>query len=271
MFDADAKTIKRMWPMIQRVLIVDAHAPGARMVGELMRSVGSGQVWVADSTERGLRLAQTYDPHIIFVERSGADMNGLEFARKLRRSHLACRYAPIIMVTSQATAGGILAARDAGIHEFLRKPFTMKDLLRRLEAVTLRQRDWVEAVEYVGPDRRRFNSGDYTGALKRRSDASATPDSERMSQALKILRSAISAVLSDPVQAMRSMQVQVGDLRKCGMAVADLKLTTAAIDFGRFLDELEAKGAPYSPEALEQRAAPLLAYMPKDAADARAA
>ncbi len=271
MFDAEAKTIKRMWPMIQRVLIVDAHAPGARMVGELMRSIGTSQVWVADSTERGLRLAQTYDPHIIFVERAGADMNGLEFARKLRRSNLACRYAPIIMVTSQATAGGILAARDAGIHEFLRKPFTMKDLLRRLEAVTLRQRDWVEAVEYVGPDRRRFNSGDYSGALKRRSDAKATPDSERMSQALKILRSAIAAVGADPTQAMRSMQVQVAELRKCGMAVADLKLTSAAIDFGRHLDDIEMRGPPYSRETLELRAAPLLAYMPKEEAAQAAA
>ena len=265
MFDADAKTVKRMWPMLQRVLIVDPHSPGAKMVGELMRSIGSSQVWVADSTERGLRLAQTYDPHIIFVEKSGDDMNGLDFTRKLRRSNLASRYAPVIMVTSQATAGGILAARDAGVHEFLRKPFTMKDLLRRLEAVTLRQRDWVEAVEYVGPDRRRFNSGDYSGSLKRRSDAAATPDSERMSQALKILRSAISAVSIDPVQAMRSMQVQVAELRKCGMAVADLKLTTAAIDFGRYLDEIDNVGPPYSREALEQRAKALLAYMPSDA------
>jgi len=270
-FDAEAKTIKRMSPMLQRVLIVDPNAPGAKMVGELMRSIGSAQVWVADSTERGLRLAQTYDPHIIFVEKSGDDMNGLDFTRKLRRSNLASRYAPVIMVTSQATAGGILAARDAGVHEFLRKPFTMKDLLRRLEAVTLRQRDWVEAVDYVGPDRRRFNSGDYTGALKRRSDANATPDAERMSQALKILRSAITAVATDPVQAMRSMQVQVAELRKSGMAVADVKLTTAAIDFGRFLEEAEAKGPPYSREMFEQRAAPLLAYLPKDAANAQAA
>ena len=264
MFDADAKTIKRMWPMLQRVLIVDPHQPGARMVGELMRSVGTSQVWVAETTERGLRLAQTYDPHIIFVEKSGDDMNGLEFTKKLRRSNMACRYAPVLMVTSQATAAGILAARDAGVHEFLRKPFTMKDLLRRLEAVTLRQRDWVEAVEYVGPDRRRFNSGDYTGSLKRRSDTGSTPDLERMSQALKILRSAISAVASDPTQAMRALQAQVAELRKCGMAVADLKLTSAAIDFGRYLDAVEAKGPPWDRDGLEQRAAPLLAYMPKE-------
>jgi len=207
-----------------------------------------------------------YQLALIFAEMGPTPVDGIKFTRELRRSTLAARYAPVIIITGQATAAGILAARDGGVHEFLRKPFTMKDLLRRLEAVTLRQRDWVEAVDYIGPDRRRFNSGDYQGSLKRRSDARDTPDSERLAQALKILRSAIAAVGSDPSQAMRSMQAQVTDLRKCGMSVADLKLTTAAIDFGRHLDEIERKGAPYDAAQLEAKAGTLLAYMPKDEA-----
>jgi DNA-binding response OmpR family regulator len=268
LFNTDAKVIQRMAPMLQRVMIVDAQAAGARLIGELMRDIARSQIWVAETNEKAMRLAGSYDPHIIFVEMGPAPLDGVAFTRELRRSHVAARYTPVIMVTGQATAGGILAARDGGVHEFLRKPFTMKDLLRRLEAVTLRQRDWVEAVGYVGPDRRRFNSGDYQGALKRRSDARATPDSERMAQALKILRSAINAVGSDPNQAMRSMQAQVADLRKCGMSVADLKLTTAAIDFGRYLDEIERKGPPYDGAQLEIKAATLLAYMPKEEAKA---
>ena len=265
MFNTDAKIIQRMAPLMQRVMIVDPQAASARLIGELMRDIARSQIWVAETREKAIRLANSYDPHIIFVELGPQPLDGVAFTRELRRSHMSCRYAPVIMVTGQATAAGILAARDGGVHEFLRRPFTMKDLLRRLEAVTLRQRDWVEAVGYVGPDRRRFNSGDYSGALKRRSDARATPDSERMAQALKILRSAINAVGTDPSQAMRSMQAQVTDLRKCGMSVADLKLTTAAIDFGRYLDEVERKGTPYDQEQLSLKAAPLLAYMPKDA------
>lgn len=268
MFNTDAKVIQRMAPLMQRVMIVDSQPAGARLIGELMRDIARSQIWVAETNEKAIRLAGSYDPHIIFVEMGPAPIDGIAFTRELRRSHLSARYAPVIMVTGQATAGGILAARDGGVHEFLRKPFTMKDLLRRLEAVTLRQRDWVEAVNYVGPDRRRFNSGDYSGALKRRSDSRSTPDRERLAQALKILRSAIGAVGSDPVQAMRSMQAQVVDLRKCGMSVADLKLTTAAIDFGRHLDDLERKGAPYDQAALTEKAATLLAYMPKEEAQA---
>jgi DNA-binding response OmpR family regulator len=266
LFNADAKVIHRMAPMLQRVMIVDATPTGARLVGELMRDIARSQIWVAETNEKAIRLAGSYDPHIIFAEMGPAPLDGIAFTRELRRSHLAARYTPVIMITGQATAAGILAARDAGVHEFLRKPFTMKDLLRRLEAVTLRQRDWVEAVDYVGPDRRRFNSGDYTGALKRRSDTRATPDSEKLAQALKILRSAIGAVDSDPRQAMRAMQAQVADLRKCGMSVADLKLTTAAIDFGRYVDEIEKKGPPFDAKELTLKAAPLLAYMPKEEA-----
>jgi DNA-binding response OmpR family regulator len=233
-----------------------------------MRDIARSEIWVAETNEKAIKLAGAYDPHIIFVEMGPTPVDGIKFTRELRRSRLSARYAPVIMITGQATAAGILKARDGGVHEFLRKPFTLKDLLRRLEAVTLRQRDWVEAVNYVGPDRRRFNSGDYLGSLKRRSDARATPDSERMAQALKILRSAINAIGSDPDQAMRSMQAQVTDLRKCGMSVADLKLTTAAIDFGRYLDEIERKGPPYDAAQLETKAATLLAYMPKDEAQA---
>jgi response regulator RpfG family c-di-GMP phosphodiesterase len=266
LFDADAKTAKRMAPLLKRVLIVDPQPASARLIGELMRNVANSQVWTAETHTRGIRSAATADPHVIFVELASAAVDGVAFTRELRRSHMACRYAPVIVVTGQATAAGILAARDAGVHEFLRKPFTMKDLLRRLEAVTLRQRDWVEAVDYVGPDRRRFNSGDYTGALKRRSDATMPTDAERMAQALKILRSAIAACLEDPSQAMRAMQAQVAHLKTAGMAVADLKLTTSAIDFGRHLDEIERKGSPYDKALLERLAGPLLAYLPKDEA-----
>jgi DNA-binding response OmpR family regulator len=264
LFETEAKTIKAMTPMLQRVVVVDPQPHSARFTGELMRNIAHAQVWVAESNAKAMRMVASYDPHIIFVEMSAGDVDGAEFTRTLRRSRLKCRYAPVIMVTSQATAAGILGARDAGVHEFLRKPFTMKDLLRRLEAVTLRQRDWVEAVGYIGPDRRRFNSGDYSGPLKRRSDAQVTPDAARMAQALKILRSSIAAVDIDPEQAMRSMQVQASDLQKAGMAIADLKLTTAAIDFGRYLAEIEPRGAPYDKAQLQQRAAALLAYMPKE-------
>jgi CheY-like chemotaxis protein len=263
LFDNDAKIIERMAPMLQRVLIADPHVANARIMGELIRSIIRCQVWAAPTTDKALKLAGSVEPDVIFVEMSAESIDGADFTRKLRRSHLSCRQAPVIMMTGQATAGAILAARDAGVHEFLRKPFTVKDLLRRFEAVTLRPRDWIEAVDYVGPDRRRFNSGDYTGRLKRRSDTPVTPDSVRTSQALKIVRSAIGAVTKDPTQALRALQTQAAELKTSGVKAGDMKLTNAAIDFARYLGEVERAGG-FDVAELERRAAPLLAYLPKD-------
>lgn len=266
MFNEDYKTIQRMTPMLQRILIVDPQPAGARLIAELMRNIARSQTWAAPTMAKGLGMARTIDPHLIFVEMAGPGVVGVQFTRTLRRSDLTCREAPVIMVTSAATAADILAARDSGVHEFLRKPFTTKDLLRRLEAVTLRPRDWIEAVNYVGPDRRRFNSGDYAGALKRRSDSRPTPDSARILQALKILKAAVAAVASDPPQAMRSMQAQAAELQKAAVSVADMALTTAVADFQRYLNAAQARGQLDSAEAAAQ-AAPLLAMMPKDGDD----
>ena len=51
MFNADAKIINRMAPMLQRVMIVDPQAASARLIGELMRDIASSQIWVAETTQ----------------------------------------------------------------------------------------------------------------------------------------------------------------------------------------------------------------------------
>lgn len=265
MFNEDLKQIQRMAPLMQRVLIVDPANASARLLADLMRNIAPVQLWHANSNRKGLDAARQVNPQLIFVELSGPEVDGVGFARQIRRSDAACRMAPIIMVTATATAAGILAARDAGVHEFLRKPYTAKDLLRRLEAVTLHPRDWVEAVEYVGPDRRRFNSGDYSGPLKRRSDAAATPDAQRIIQALKIVRSAIPAVATDPNQAMRALLAQMVELQRGASVTNDPKLAVAVNEFQLYLAQVA--GAPVlKADEIAKRAAPLLAFLPKDAA-----
>lgn len=264
MFNEEYKLIQRMVPMLQRVLIVDPAPASARLLADLMRNISAGQLWNAPSNRKGLEAADQVNPQLIFVELSGDKVDGVEFARRVRRSEMNCRQAPIVMVTATATAAAILGARDAGVHEFLRKPYAARDLLRRLDAVTLRPRDWVEAVDYIGPDRRRFNSGDYTGKLKRRSDIKTTPDAARITQALKILKSAVSAAGSDPKQALRSMQAQGADLQKAAVAVGDLKLVTTVADFQRYLAAAAGLHGVLIPEDVAREAAPLLALLPAE-------
>ena len=152
------------------------------------------------------------------------------------------------------------------MHEFLRKPFTIRDLSRRIEAVMLNRRDWIEAVSYVGPDRRRFNSGDYKGPRKRKADSTVHPESERLEQALKILRSALAAIESDPVQARRSIQAQAADLHAVAVRTNDLKLMSAVAPLQRALIGMGDAGNLSRP-VLEAAAAALWIFLPPEAAE----
>jgi DNA-binding response OmpR family regulator len=235
---SEAKTYERIAPFMQRVLMVDPQPAAVRLLSDLLRDVARCQVWSAPTPDRGLSLAKSVAPQIVFVEQS-AQLDGIGFIRALRRSTFSSRQAPIIMITTEATASTIIGARDAGAHEFLRKPYTIKDLVRRLEAVTLRPRDWIEAVGYIGPDRRRFNSGDYSGPLKRRSDIAETPDTARLSQALKILKAAAAALDVDPTQAMRAMRAQADECQRCALSLTNTRLAAAAGELQRVLRDAE--------------------------------
>ena len=261
----DARTHQRISAMMQRVLIVDPHPASSKLLSELLRDISTCQIWTAQDIQKGLALASAVEPHMVFVDQT-ADLDGAAFARAFRRSELACRKAPIIMFCTQATATIIIGARDAGVHEFLRKPFTIKDLMRRLEAVSVRPRDWVEGVGYVGPDRRRFNSGDYSGPLKRRVDHAVTPDAARVEQSLRILKAALAAVEVDPRQAMRAMLAQVEALGASGRAATDPTLRASAANLGRRLSELGPENLRFA--ELEPLVRPLLNLLPPDAAAA---
>ena len=263
MFDGDKRTLEKMAPKLKRVLVADPQTASARLLSEIMRDIARSHVWVADNTDRALKLAETCDPQLIIVELADNKVDGLAFTRKLRRSTWSARQAPVITVTGAATAALILAARDAGVHEFLRKPFSMKDLVRRLEAVTLKDRDWVEAVGYIGPDRRRINSGEYAGPLKRRDDGSETPYQQKVNQCLKIIRAAVAAAETDPDQALRAMVTQATILQQIA---TDLRLTLAASEFYRHLSRAANAGQKLTRADAETWSRPMLAFLPRDEA-----
>lgn len=265
MIGSDGKSLERVREQMKRALVLESAPASARLLADLLRNLSRCETWTAAANPRALELARAIDPQLIFIEFAGDGLDGPAFARALRRSELACRKVPVIMITGEATAAAILAARDAGVHEFLRKPYTIKDLVRRLEAVMLQGRGWIEAISYVGPDRRRFNSGDFKGSSKRRTDAAnqAAPHRETITQALKIVRAAMAASEADPAQALRALSAQAQDLRKAAVGSADLKLSDAAAELERYLVKARV-GAGMTREGLEAATHKLWAFLPAE-------
>src|SRR5690606_15928735 len=242
-FTADAKILARVAPLIQRAMIVDPNLAAARLLADVLKGLGGREVVFEQDERRALELAREFDPQIIFTERSGPRLDGEELTRRLRRSNMSCRQAPVIMITAEATAVTIKGARDAGVHEFLRKPFTSGDLFKRIEVVTLKPRDWIEAVGYVGPDRRRFNSGEYTGPHKRKADKPRSADDAHAAaadQAVRILSAALDQFDRDPMQALRAMRQQAVTLKAMAIKGGDTRLAIAAAGLDQALAQPNA-------------------------------
>ena len=158
MFNADPKTLQKLKPHLERVLVIDAYAASTRILYDLLKNMGAGDVETTTRSSHGLELAAKFAPQLVLTELEGSHVDGPLFTRRLRRSEGPARRAPVIVITAEATAEKIKAARDSGAHEFLKKPFKAGDLFRRVENVSLKPRPWVEGVMYVGPDRRHRDS-----------------------------------------------------------------------------------------------------------------
>lgn len=166
MYAIDPAVKSRVAPLLRRVLIVDPNPHMAGLLGGCLSAFGARDVAIQADHDAALLAARAADPTLIVAEAlDDADPFGL--VRSIRRSTLACRQAPVIVLTTLATASAIQAAKDAGAHEFLRKPFNHRDLMRRLDHLAQEPRPWVEKPAYAGPDRRTFNSG---AARRRLSD-----------------------------------------------------------------------------------------------------
>lgn len=162
-------------PVVSRVVILDAHLHGARLLGDIVKQLGSREVVIETDGDLAMETVRSIEPSLILTEMS-AGLDGLAFVRTLRRSTLGCRQAPVIMLAAEPTAPRIRQARDAGVHEFVRKPYASAEIVRRIEGFVLRPRGWLENRQYVGPDRRRFSAESFHTPKRRSSDQSSGID-----------------------------------------------------------------------------------------------
>ena len=90
--------------------------------------------------------------------------DGLELTQMIRQPGAnANPYVPIIMLTGHSEKKRVIAARDAGVTEFLAKPISAKALYQRIVNVVANPRPFIKTKTYFGPDRRRNVNPNYVG------------------------------------------------------------------------------------------------------------
>ena len=138
------------------VLVADHSQNMAGLVTVMLRSLGRKDIREAYDANKAMTELKRRVFDVLIIDDALDGMDGVAFTRKLRAStDCQNRYVPIIMMSAAPDAKRIAEARDAGVTEFLRKPFAASHLQTRLDSIAANPRSFIEAEAYKGPDRRR--------------------------------------------------------------------------------------------------------------------
>lgn len=153
-----------------RLLIIDDNRNAAEIVRSILSSVGAQQMEIAATADKAFQILQSEPYDLIIVDQNlGKGDEGISLVKRVRTDPASTNpYLPILMLTGYTEQRRVQAARDAGVTEFLSKPFTIVGLLRRMEALIHAPRPFVRSQDYFGPDRRRRQDPDYKGPERRR-------------------------------------------------------------------------------------------------------
>ncbi len=122
--------------MLKRILIVDDEPAIRDMVAFALRKAEYEPVHAADAREAQSAIMDKV-PDLILLDWMLPGMSGLELARRLRKEGLT-REVPIIMLTARGEENDRVSGLEAGVDDYVVKPFSSRELLARIKAVMRR-------------------------------------------------------------------------------------------------------------------------------------
>ena len=125
--------------MQKQILIVDDEPAIRDMVAFALRKSDYAPIHAGDAREAQAAIADRV-PDLILLDWMLPGTSGLELARRWRRETLT-REVPIIMLTARGEENDRVSGLEAGVDDYVVKPFSARELLARIRAVMRRSRD----------------------------------------------------------------------------------------------------------------------------------
>jgi two-component system, OmpR family, response regulator len=121
-------------PQGVRVLVVDDEDYITDLIAVGLRFVGFEVDTAADGREALAKIAST-QPDLVVLDISMPDMDGLEVVQRLRRDGVST---PIVFLTARDAPADRVKGLHLGGDDYITKPFSLEELLARIEAILRR-------------------------------------------------------------------------------------------------------------------------------------
>lgn len=116
------------------ILIVDDYKTMLRIIRNLLKQSSLTNVdEAADGTEALAKLRDK-DYGLVISDWNMQPMTGLDLLREVR-AEPALRHLPFIMITAESKAENVVAAKEAGVDNYIVKPFNAETLKAKIASV----------------------------------------------------------------------------------------------------------------------------------------
>lgn len=116
------------------ILIVDDYKTMLRIVRNLLKTLGFENVDEATDGTMALQMIGVKQYGLIISDWNMEPMSGYELLKNVRGNEKT-RNIPFIMVTAESKTENVIAAKQAGVSNYIVKPFNAETLKMKMEAV----------------------------------------------------------------------------------------------------------------------------------------
>ena len=117
-----------------KVLVVDDSSTMRKIIANALKKCGAGEIVEAGNGAEGIQQLKAGTVDLIVTDWNMPVMNGLEFVRELR-ALASCAATPVLMVTTNAESTDVTGAKEAGVNDYVVKPFTADTLQEKISAL----------------------------------------------------------------------------------------------------------------------------------------
>lgn len=116
------------------ILVVDDYNTMIRIIRNLLRQVGFQNIADASDGTAALRLLREQSFGLVISDWNMEPMTGYELLKEMRGDpQLAA--VPFIMITAESKTENVIAAKQAGVSNYIVKPFNAQTLKSKIDAI----------------------------------------------------------------------------------------------------------------------------------------
>ncbi|HLF59193.1 MAG TPA: response regulator [Alphaproteobacteria bacterium] len=116
------------------ILIVDDYKTMLRIIRNLLKQLGFDNVDEASDGSDALQKLRDKQYGLVISDWNMEPMTGLQLLREVRKD-VKLKATPFIMITAESKTDNVVAAKEAGVNNYIVKPFNAATLKTKIESV----------------------------------------------------------------------------------------------------------------------------------------